>query len=230
MVYLDLSHMDGRLPGDASWAASSRSTGSSPVRSRPKTPMRIFPGVHYSMGGHLDDVRRRSPTMQGMELRRAELDDDQHPRPVRVRRGQLPVPRRHASRARTPCSRASSTACSAAMGVVNVRAATSTGRTGRGLDSRSVRGRGRTRRKPRSAAVADRRHAARRTPTSSASEMGEEMTAALDRGEDRSPHARGAWTSCTSSRIAYDPHAAVSDTGHVDEPEPLLRQGAAATC
>ena len=76
-------------------AASSRSTRSSSGVDPHENPMKIFPAVHYSMGGLWVDYET-APTAARRRL--AAQPGDQHPRPLRGRRGRLPVPRRQSPR------------------------------------------------------------------------------------------------------------------------------------
>jgi succinate dehydrogenase / fumarate reductase flavoprotein subunit len=81
------------------------------------TPMKIFPAVHYTMGGLWTDYTKgdynpaqprpstspaaRSPSINRSATacaRRAQQHDDQHPGPLRLRRGQLRLPRRQPPR------------------------------------------------------------------------------------------------------------------------------------
>ena len=49
-------------------------------------PMKIFPAVHYSMGGLWAGFTKDEKT-GGLKMRRPDEHDDQHPRPVRHGRG-----------------------------------------------------------------------------------------------------------------------------------------------
>jgi succinate dehydrogenase / fumarate reductase flavoprotein subunit len=102
MVYLDLTHIDAqelevRLGGIMD--IYRKFAGEEPT----EVPMKIYPGVHYTMGGlwttytakdDLQGMVHGAPNSMMHGARRAELDDDQHPGALRVRRGELPVPRR----------------------------------------------------------------------------------------------------------------------------------------
>ena len=90
-VYLDLTHipraeLDRKLGGILEIYEKFQGVDPRDV------PMKIFPAVHYSMGGLWVDyerTRRRRPA-----ARLAAQSADEHPRPVRHRRVRLPVPRR----------------------------------------------------------------------------------------------------------------------------------------
>ena len=76
----------------ASSAASWTSTRSSRASIRANVPMKIFPAVHYSMGGLWVDYEAHGRRRAGRRL--AAQPADQHSRPVRHRRVRLPVSRR----------------------------------------------------------------------------------------------------------------------------------------
>ena len=93
-VYLDLTHipraeLDRKLGGILDIYEKFQGVDPRDV------PMKIFPAVHYSMGGLWADyerTRRRRP-----DARLAAQPADEHPRPVRHRRVRLPVPRRQSA-------------------------------------------------------------------------------------------------------------------------------------
>ena len=59
MVYLDVTHLAARALSTSS-RASSRSTRSSSATTRARSPMKIFPGMHYSMGGLWVDFNQQT--------------------------------------------------------------------------------------------------------------------------------------------------------------------------
>ena len=90
-VYLDLTHipramLDQKLGGILE--IYEKFQGVDPR----EVPMKIFPAVHYSMGGLWVDYERTAAG--GLAHRLAAQPADQHPRPVRHRRMRLPVSRR----------------------------------------------------------------------------------------------------------------------------------------
>ncbi len=91
-VYLDLTHiprdeLDRKLGGILE--IYEKFQGVDPR----DTPMKIFPAVHYSMGGLWVGLRTDRPTA-AWQTGSPEQSGDQHSRPVRDRRVRLPVSRR----------------------------------------------------------------------------------------------------------------------------------------
>ena len=135
-------------------ATSSRCTSASPTRTRTKVPMRIYPAVHYTMGGLWVDYDLMT----------------QRPRPVRARRGQLLRPRRqpprrlgaHAGPGRRLLRAAatrSATTSPALLGTAPVP----------DRRPRRSRRRSRSRRRPGQAVPVDRRHAGPSTTSTASS-------------------------------------------------------------
>ncbi len=92
MVYLDCTHLPDankdKLRGI--FEIYEKFVGDNPR----DVPMKIFPGVHYSMGG-LYTIYTPKPDNKGMACaRRVQQHADQPARALRLRRGQLPIPRR----------------------------------------------------------------------------------------------------------------------------------------
>ena len=95
-VYLDLTHIPRGDARSSSSAAFSKSTKNSRASIRATAPMKIFPAVHYSMGGLWVDYRAHRPTAACTRL--AAQSANQHSRPVRHRRMRLSVSRRQPAR------------------------------------------------------------------------------------------------------------------------------------
>ena len=90
-VYLDLTHiprdeLDRKLGGILEIYEKFQGVDPRDV------PMKIFPAVHYSMGGLWVDYERNG--RRRTRARVAPQPADQHPRPVRDRRVRLSLPRR----------------------------------------------------------------------------------------------------------------------------------------
>ena len=90
-VYLDVTHIPRADAGPQAWRHPEIYEKFQGVDPR-DTPMKIFPAVHYSMGGLWCDYERTAEG--GLDCRLAAQSADEHSRAVRHRRVRLPVPRR----------------------------------------------------------------------------------------------------------------------------------------
>ena len=94
MVYLDVSHLPdaNKKKLEGILEIYEKFVGDDPHH----LPMKIFPAVHYSMGGLYTEYTAQDDH-QGMVSRCAEQHDDQHPRALCLWGSELPVPRRDAA-------------------------------------------------------------------------------------------------------------------------------------